>query len=277
MRNPYLLHHLLEEAASLCPSREAVVDLVGGRRSLDYETLYAMASSCAAHLEQHGLERRDRVAIYLPKSAEEAAGIFAATMAGGVFVDINSLLLGHQVAHILADCAVSYLITSRREWQRIRPDLLDIPSLRGLLLIDDSVDGVEERIPVIGRVMRGPARPAAASKAIGEDLAGILYTSGSTGKPRGVMLSHRNLLAGSRIVTAYLEITAAERILSLLPFSFDYGLNQLLTAVENTATIVLFHYRFPAEIVRTLVDETITGLAGVPLIWAGLVHHTSGL
>src|SRR5215469_8838665 len=276
MRNPYLLHHLLEEAASLCPSREAVVDLVGGRRSLDYETLYAMASSCAAHLEQHGLERRDRVAIYLPKSAEEAAGIFAATMAGGVFVDINSLLLGHQVAHILADCAVSYLITSTREWQRIRGDVSSIPSLRYLLLIDDLADQVEQRIPVIDRVMQEKMRPAA-STAIGEDLAGILYTSGSTGKPRGVMLSHRNLLAGSRIVTTYLEISAQERILSILPFSFDYGLNQLLTTIQNTALIVLLHYRFPAEIVRALQEENVTGLAGVPLIWAGLVHHTSGL
>jgi len=276
MPNCYLLHHLLEQAASLYPSKEAVVDLGSARRSLNYETLYEMASNCAALLEQHGLRRRERVAIYLPKSAEEAAGIFAATMAGGVFVDINSVLLGHQVAHILADCAASYLITSRREWRRIREDITDLRSLRHLLLVDDSADEVEERIPVIRRAMSEPGRPAG-STAIGEDLGGILYTSGSTGKPRGVMLAHRNLLAGSRIVTSYLEIGAAERILSMLPFSFDYGLNQLLTSFQNAATVVLFHYRFPAEIVRALQGENITGLAGVPLIWAGLVHHTSGL
>jgi acyl-CoA synthetase (AMP-forming)/AMP-acid ligase II len=91
------------------------------------------------------------------------------------------------------------------------------------------------------------------------------------------MLSHRNLLAGSRIVSTYLEIGPSERILSVVPFSFDYGLNQLLTSVQHGATIVLLHFRFPQEIVRALKDEAITGLAGVPLIWAGLVHHTSGL
>jgi acyl-CoA synthetase (AMP-forming)/AMP-acid ligase II len=112
---------------------------------------------------------------------------------------------------------------------------------------------------------------------IGEDIAGILYTSGSTGKPRGVMLSHRNLLAGSRIVSTYLEISAKERILSVVPFSFDYGLNQLLTAVQHAATIVLLQFRFPFEIVRAIRDENITGFAGVPLIWAGLVHNSSGL
>ncbi|WP_323690274.1 AMP-binding protein [Rhizobium sp. AN95] len=68
--------------------------------------------------------------------------------------------------------------------------------------------------------------PAKVSPAIGEDLAAILYTSGSTGSPKGVMLSHRNLLAGARIVRTYLEITGKDRILSILPFSFDYGLNQ---------------------------------------------------
>ena len=276
MPNCYLLHHLLEQAGSFHPAKEAVVDLVGARRSLDYEILYAMASNCAAVLEQQGLKRRDRVAIYLPKSGEEAAGIFAATMAGGVFVDINSLLLGHQVAHILADCAVRYLITSTREWRRIREDVKKLPWLCHLLLIDDAADPIEERIRATGRVMCGPGRPVA-STAIGEDLAGILYTSGSTGKPRGVMLSHRNLLAGSRIVTSYLKIGATDRILSILPFSFDYGLNQLLTSVHNAATVVLLQYRFPAEIVRALHDENITGLGGVPLIWAGLVHRTSGL
>ncbi|MBV9622856.1 MAG: AMP-binding protein, partial [Acidobacteria bacterium] len=276
MPQPYLLHHLLEQSASSSPSQEAIVDLVGGRRAVDYRSFHAQVSHCAHLLQEGGLKRRDRVAVYLPKSLEEAAAIFAITMAGGVFVDVNSLLLGHQVAHILADCGVSYLITSGREWERIREHVGGVESLRCLLLIDDTADGVKQNIPVVASIMRGTEQPQASS-AIGEDLAGILYTSGSTGKPRGVMLSHRNLLAGSRIVSKYLEISSRERILSILPFSFDYGLNQLLTVIEHSATIVLFHYRFPAEIVRALAGENITGLAGVPLVWAGLVHHTSGL
>jgi acyl-CoA ligase (AMP-forming) (exosortase A-associated) len=276
MPHSYLLHHLLEHASSANPSKEGIVDLVGARRSFNYGTFHVMVSHCAAMLQQHGLERRDRVAIYLPKSVEESAGIFAATMAGGVFVDINSLLLGHQVAHILTDCGVKYLITARREWKRICDQVANVESLRCLLLIDDYENEIQERVPAIWGVLRGGEQPRASS-AIGEDLAGILYTSGSTGKPRGVMLSHRNLLAGSRIVSTYLELGPSERILSILPFSFDYGLNQLSTTVQNSATIVLFQYRFPAEIVRVLQSEKITGLAGVPLIWAGLVHHTSGL
>jgi acyl-CoA ligase (AMP-forming) (exosortase A-associated) len=278
----YLFHHLLDRAAASTPSKEAIVDLVGQRRSLDYRALYAMASGCASHLQKQGIERGDRVAIYLPKSAEEAAAIFAATMAGGVFVDVNVLLLGHQVEHILSDCGVKFLITSSKEWKRIREEAGKVASLRCVLLIDSVADSGSSIAPgktVVNamKVDDSPVAPVCPSTAIGEDLAAILYTSGSTGKPRGVMLSHRNLLAGSRIVSTYLKIGPGERILSLLPFSFDYGLNQLLTSVQHRATIVLLHFRFPQEIVRALKDEAITGLAGVPLIWAGLIHHTSGL
>ena len=147
-----------------------------------------------------------------------------------------------------------------------------------MLFIDSDDDGaVDEHLPTIYNVMQRNGNAPRHSEAIGEDLAGLLYTSGSTGKPRGVMLSHRNLLAGSRIVSSYLNITGCDRILSIMPFSFDYGLNQLLTGVEHGATIALFQYRLPAEIVRALRDEAVTGLAGVPLVWAGLTHRASGL
>jgi acyl-CoA ligase (AMP-forming) (exosortase A-associated) len=278
---PYLLHHLLEESAYAAPAAEALVDLSGSRRTLDYATIHKMASSCANALCENGAGRGDRVAIYLQKSAEEAVAVFAASMAGCVFVLANSLLLGHQVAHLLDDCEAKFLITSRRKWERIRSEVANIPSLAWVLFIDelpeDDLGDDQSRPHIAWGVLQHDGAGRERSSAIGEDLAGLLYTSGSTGKPRGVMLSHRNLLAGSRIVTEYLGIQASERILSILPFSFDYGLNQWLTSVQNRATLVLFQYRFPAEVVKVLAQESITGLAGVPLVWAGLTHHTSGL
>jgi acyl-CoA ligase (AMP-forming) (exosortase A-associated) len=276
MQKEYLVHHLLESAVSASAQKEFLVDLVGERRSFEYQNFLSMVRNCAAVLQQHGLAARHRVAVLLPKCAEEAAAILAATMAGGTFVNINPLLLGHQVAHILTDCAASFLITSKHEWAKIACDATKVTSLRALLLIDDEV--VEDNLPFscCAGVMDGNDEPRPSS-AIGEDLAGIVYTSGSTGKPRGVMVSHRNLLAGARIVSSYVGISSSDRILSILPFSFDYGLNQLLTAARNAASIVLLQYRFASEIVHAIQNERITGLAGVPLMWAGLVHHTSGL
>jgi acyl-CoA synthetase (AMP-forming)/AMP-acid ligase II len=91
------------------------------------------------------------------------------------------------------------------------------------------------------------------------------------------MLSHANVMAGSRIVSTYLKISAAERILAVLPFSFDAGMNQLMTAFEHGATIVLINFVFAREIVQTLVEERITGLAGVPTLWSLLVQPNSTL
>src|SRR5215813_5386588 len=276
----YLVQHLLEEAAAADPHKEAVVDLIGSRRSLGLQSLLTLTHACASTLQERGLVRGDRVAIYLPKSVEEAASIFSASMAGGVFVSINPLLLGHQAAHILRDCGAAYLITSKRDWARIHEDAKKVNSLRCVLLIDDRISDNSdevEGIPAAYSVMKPMGKTLRESNAIAEDLAALLYTSGSTGKPRGVMLSHRNLLAGSRIVSSYLGIRQSDRILSILPFSFDYGLNQLLTSIANRATILLFQYKFPSELVKTLEGESITGLAGVPLVWAGLTHRSSGL
>src|SRR5438552_13820848 len=169
MSNFHLLHHLLENTAAEVPSKEAVVDLVGPRRSLDYLALHAMASNCASVMQEQGIERRDRVAIYLSKSAEEAAAIFAPSLADGVFVSVNGLLLGHQVAHILADCGVKYLITSRKDWKRVREEVGKVESLRGLLFVDGN-DDFSEQIPTVFEVMQKSGKTLHASTSIGQDL-----------------------------------------------------------------------------------------------------------
>ena len=268
----YLLHHLLEATAERLPRKEAVVDK---ERRFDYAEFLAAASTCAGMLRDAGLARRDRVAIFLDKTFEEAASIFGTSRAGGVFVPVNALLKPPQVAHIVNDCGVRVLITSGLRWKMLEEALRDAPSLERVLLVDDPRDTNDPR--VVARLFDEPRPPGPPSSCIGEDLAAILYTSGSTGRPKGVMLSHGNLLAGSRIVRTYLGIREEERILSVLPFSFDYGLNQLVTSVEKGATVVLLAFRFGDEIVRAMVKEKVTGLAGVPTVWALLAGAAPSL
>ncbi|HBQ18511.1 MAG TPA: hypothetical protein DEF51_47765, partial [Myxococcales bacterium] len=99
----------------------------------------------------------------------------------------------------------------------------------------------------------------------------------STGQPKGILVSHANLLAGARIVTGYLGIREDDRILSVLPFAFDYGLNQLLGAVHIGASLVLARSSLPARVCRHLVEDRITVLAGVPPLWARLMGRGSPL
>ncbi|HUF91896.1 MAG TPA: AMP-binding protein [Candidatus Limnocylindria bacterium] len=256
----HLLHHLLQRGAAAWPDKEAVVD---GPRRCSHAQLLAAAGTGAAALVEAGVTRRDRVAVWLDKSWEEAASIFGISLADAVIVPINPLLRPLQVGHILDDCGVRVLITTHARWEqlaRARP-----PALVPLF-----TDG-EAPLYARARPFSPPAR------CIGEDLAAILYTSGSTGRAKGVMLSHRNLLAGSRIVSGYLGIRHDERILSVLPFSFDYGLNQLITAVEHGATVVLLTVRFGDDIVRALAAERCTALAGVPTVWTLLMRGAPSL
>ncbi len=100
----------------------------------------------------------------------------------------------------------------------------------------------------------------------------IIYTSGSTGRPKGVVLSHRNIIAGARSVARYLGLSEHDRLISVLPYSFDYGLNQLTTMLLLGGTIVHQPVVMPAEIVKTLVKEKITGFAAVPPLWNQVVR-----
>lgn len=267
-----LVHHLLDSALARTPDQEALVD---GDRRVSYREMALYAANLAGSLSASGLERRDRVAIWLEKSVEEAVAFFGISAAGGVSVPINSLLVERQVKHILDDCEVRFLITTSARLVEHRAMLRSIASLDAVLLIDEAETGGEWVVTEVMSQSRHPVTPP--HPAISEDLAAILYTSGSTGAPKGVMLSHRNVLAGSRIVCKYLGITSSERILSVMPFSFDAGLNQLFTAVEKGATLVLLRFRFGEEIAREIRRERCTGLAGVPTIWAILAGSAPSL
>ncbi len=267
---PYLLHHLLETSSAAEPAKEAVVD---GERRFSYADLRSAAGTCASVLRSLGLARRDRVALYLERGYEEAACILGVSMAGGVVVPVNPLLKPAQVQHILADCSVRLLITSAERWQRLGGSASRCRGFEALVVAAPPSPGSG----VHSFQLDNEICFEEADVCIGEDLAAILYTSGSTGRPKGVMLSHRNILAGSRIVAGFLHLEQSDRILSVLPFSFDYGLNQLITAVDRRATIVILTFRFGDEIVRALSTERITGLAGVPTVWSILTRAAPAL
>jgi acyl-CoA ligase (AMP-forming) (exosortase A-associated) len=233
------------------------VALVDGPRRITYADLLDLSLSYAAVLKQAGVARGDRVGIFLRRSVEAVIALFATHFAGGVAVVINELLRGSQVRYILQHSEAALLVTDSRQLLSAAEPLAD-----------------ETRIVNLDRVT--PALPIAApARTIGADLALIIYTSGSTGLPKGVMLSHDNLLSGAQIVSDYLNLTERDIIISLLPFSFDYGLNQLLTALLVGGTLVIQRSLFPPDICRTLDRERITGMAGVPTLWLQLTQKHS--
>jgi acyl-CoA ligase (AMP-forming) (exosortase A-associated) len=103
-------------------------------------------------------------------------------------------------------------------------------------------------------------------------LAALLYTSGSTGRPKGVMLSHANMWLGALSVAHYLGLGGDDRTLAVLPLSFDYGQNQLLSSWAAGACAVPLDYLTARDVVRAIDRHEITTLAGVPPLWVQLIE-----
>jgi len=266
----HLIHDSLFESAQRTPTAEA---LAYGETRCSYAQLAAQVRAVAALLLRAGLAPGARVAVYMEKRIENVAAMFGAAAAGCVFVPVNPLLKPEQVAYILADCNVRLLATTPERLAQLAGVLPACPDLQTVLLTDGAGASAFDALPVLAWPAPAATDAAAAPhRRIDSDVAAILYTSGSTGQPKGVVLSHRNMVAGAQSVASYLDLRADDRLLAVLPFSFDYGLSQLTTAFLRGASVVLMNYLFPKDIVTMVARERITGLAAVPPLWIALAR-----
>ncbi|TCO74349.1 acyl-CoA ligase (AMP-forming), exosortase A system-associated [Chromatocurvus halotolerans] len=266
------LHELIRAQAEQQADAPA---LLHKNDTLTYGELHALTRGVANGLLQHGIKAGERVGIYLPKQPEAVAAIFGSAHAGATFVPINPVLKPRQVAYIANHCQVRTLITSAQRWQQLRDADADLSGVQLTVLLDGSAALTADEAG--GGLMHWQDFLADRSepqghRRIDQDMAAILYTSGSTGNPKGVVLSHRNMLVGADSVATYLENTAADRILAVLPLSFDAGLSQLTTAFSRGASCVLLDYLLPRDVIRAVARYGVTGLAGVPPLWNQLVQ-----
>lgn len=264
-----LLHHLVQATAHRSP-RLSALSYRGD--VLDYAALNERIDAAATGFAALGLKRRDRVAVYLEKRFETVIAIFGAAAAGGVFVPINPILKPHQVGYILRDCNVRVLVTSKSRISNLRHEIERCSDLDRIVCVDTDEGASIGRVKGMSWDALITSRQSPAVPLIDADMAAILYTSGSTGNPKGVILSHRNLVAGARSVSQYLRNTADDRILSVLPLSFDAGLSQLTTAFTVGAKATLLNYLLPRDVIRICAEERVTGITGVPPLWFQLAE-----
>lgn len=262
-----LTHELIRSRAADSPSRPALGDRT---RCLSYAELAVEVDGTAAALRHLGLRARDRVAVWLPKSIPAASWLFAASAAGGTFVPVNPVLKPAQVSYQLQHSDSVFLITDAKRLAMLGEHLPACDALRHVILVDEQPDGPPDDPPgsySVHGIDGLPKDEAPGARAIDADMAAILYTSGSTGRPKGVVLSHRNIVAGAASVAAYLGNHRDDRILALLPLSFDAGFSQLSTGFASGAYVHLMDYLLPRDVLRAVADERITGITGVPSLW----------
>jgi acyl-CoA ligase (AMP-forming) (exosortase A-associated) len=269
--NVHLLHELPRVASYRNPEQTALV--VGSKR-ISYAAFDELVAGFANGMRSEGIGQGDRVAIYLPKTLENVVAMFAASCIGAIFVPLNPILKADQVAHILADSGARMLVTSSARLKALSEHPGFGAAVQTVVLTDAANEPFGDlRTVAYPDLLESGLSHTSSRRTLETDPVAILYTSGSTGKPKGVVLSHRNVVVGATSVAEYLENAPSDRILSLLPLSFDAGFSQLTTAFASGATVVLLDYLLPQDVVRTCERELITGITGVPPLWMQLAQQ----
>jgi len=146
-------------------------------------------------LEQRGVRRGDRVALFLENSIEFVAGVLAILRIGAVFMPINPLTKTDKLAYMLKDARASALLTSDLLSSVWASGLSQLPALHTALVSGAVHRVADTRAIAWPDLNRSPRRQLKETGTIDQDLASIIYTSGSTGSPKGVMLTHLNMLS----------------------------------------------------------------------------------
>lgn len=267
-----LIQEFLERSCNASPDKTA---LIAGERRLAYHEIDSSANSLAHALREAGVAYGDRVAVFLDNSPEAVISIFGILKADAAFVVLNPTIKADKLAYILNNCRTTALITHASRWEAAGAAAEKVPSLKAVVIAGDRGEWITGPCTLLRWEeiqKRYPAeRPA--RQTIDIDIASLVYTSGTTGNPKGVVLTHQNMVSASTSITTYLENTANDIILSVLPLSFDYGLYQILMAAQFGGTVVLEKsFLYPYAVINLLKKEKVTGFPIVPTISAILLQ-----
>jgi long-chain acyl-CoA synthetase len=268
-----LLNDFLEQSTEKFPGKVA---LVFQKERLTYQQINSAANRLANGLKDSGVERGERVAIFLENSVESVISIFGILKADAVFVVINPTTKKDKLAYILNNCRVKALISSFDKWEILKEVLPDVPWVRFVLLTGEKRfenTFSDKKIHNFKELLNSCPDEQPINRNIDIDLASIIYTSGTTGNPKGVMLTHLNMISAASSITEYLENTSDDIILDVLPLSFDYGLYQVLMGFKIGGRVILEKsFLYPYVIIDLMRKEKVTGFPGVPTIFAILLQ-----
>lgn len=269
-----LLHEGLASSAGRWPDKPVVI---AEGVSYTYSDLREQSARLASALQERGVMRGDRVAIYMDNTWQCVVSIFATLQAGAAFVVINPQTKHDKLVFMLDDSEAQVLISDAHLHAVLTPILDDSPShLRYMIVSGElaSLQAGDSRITLenFDAVLLKSACLESVQATIASDLAALIYTSGSTGNPKGVMHTHLSMTYALASIMQYLRLSENDRILNVLPMAFDYGLYQLLMAVWLGATLVLERsFTYPALVLGRIAEFGVTVFPGVPTIYSMLI------
>jgi amino acid adenylation domain-containing protein len=244
-----------EQTLSVFPEKAAVFC---ANESLTFRQLHTEAAAAAQALASLGVLPGDRVGICMQKNLDQVVAILGVLWANAIFVPIHPVLHAEQIGHMVDDCEMKLLITDSTRIAELRE------AAHGRIVIGHGP--AEEDIPSLKDLRHQYQGSDSFFRSGPDDTAAIIYSSGSTGRPKGIVISHRNLADGARIVASYLGTKDSDRIAGVLSLNFDHGLNQLWQTLHVGSSLYLHDLIFPRDLFRLLATKRITALPLMPVI-----------
>jgi len=290
------VQNYLKQTAEKFPDKVAI-HFMG--KELTYKQVYNYAKKLAAYLQSLGIEKGDRVAIMLPNTPQSIISYYAILMAGGIVVQTNPLYMERELEYQMKDSGAKAIITLDILFPRVSKviantdlenvivtaikDYLPFPKNLVYPFIQKKQYGIivnvkhEGQNHLFNEIMKQPAGQIKEYEFdFEEDLALLQYTGGTTGFPKGVMLTHKNLVANAAMCNAWLYKCkpGEETVLGILPFFHVYGMTAvLILSVMQGSKMVLLPKFDPETTLKTIQKQKPTLFPGAPTIYIGLLNH----
>jgi long-chain acyl-CoA synthetase len=290
------VQNYLKQTAEKFPDKVAI-HFMG--KELTYKQVYNYAKKLAAYLQSLGIEKGDRVAIMLPNTPQSIISYYAILMAGGIVVQMNPLYMERELEYQMKDSGAKAIITLDILFPRVSKviantdlenvivtaikDYLPFPKNLVYPFIQKKQYGIivnvkhEGQNHLFNEIMKQPAGQIKEYDFdFEEDLALLQYTGGTTGFPKGVMLTHKNLVANAAMCNAWLYKCkpGEETVLGILPFFHVYGMTAvLILSVMQGSKMVLLPKFDPETTLKTIQKQKPTLFPGAPTIYIGLLNH----
>jgi acyl-CoA synthetase (AMP-forming)/AMP-acid ligase II len=246
----------------------ALIDGTSGA-TITFGELHGMVGKIAAALAERGIGAGDVVALFAPNTPHYVAVFHGVLRANAIVTSVNSLYTPGELAHQLSDSGAKLLFTVSPFLDRATAAAAEVGLAPEAIVVLDGAEGHASLRDLLATTAEPPAQTVTAA-----DTAVLPYSSGTTGRAKGVVLTHRNLVANLQQISAMGDVSSDTKILAVLPFFHIYGMTVMMNqGLHKRATVVTMPRFDLQEFLRIIADYRVGRVYIAPPVAVALAKH----